>query len=146
MKGVFGLALAVAASAAPVIIDSFPIDGAAPVVSYDNAKEIPNSYIVKFKSHVTENLAAAHHGWVQDLHITTETRKTELRKRSDSPLADEIFRGLKHTYNIACGLLGYSGHFDEDVIDEIRRHPDVSEAIYYRRASIGSGPVRICKS
>jgi hypothetical protein len=26
-------------------------------------------------------------------------------------------------------LLGYSGHFDEDVIEQVRRHPDVSQSI-----------------
>jgi len=32
---------------------------------------------------------------------------------------------LKHTYNIASEFLGYSGHFDEAVIEQLRRHPDV---------------------
>lgn len=31
---------------------------------------------------------------------------------------------MKHTYNIP-GLMGYSGHFDEDTVEQIRRHPDV---------------------
>lgn len=129
MKGVIGLALAAAAAASPVIIDIGTIhNGAAPILSSTNAKEIPNSYIIKFKSHVTQDLAAAHHGWVNDLHVSTENRKTELRKRSQTPFADELFSGLKHTYNIAGGLLGYSGHFDDDVIEQIRMHPDVSEA------------------
>ena len=126
MKAMLGLALAAAASASPVLVDSIHND-AAPILSSTNAKEIPDSYIVKFKEHVDQNLAAAHHGWVQDLHTSTQYRKTELRKRSQTPMVDDIFSGLKHTYNIAGGLLGYSGHFDEDVIEEIRRHPDVSE-------------------
>ena len=125
MKGVFGLALAAAASASPVLFDSIN-NAIAPLVSASNAKEIPNSYMIKFKTHVTQELAAAHHGWIQDLHTTTETRKTELRKRSQEPFLDEMLAGLKHTYNIAGGLLGYSGHFDDAVIEEIRRHPDVS--------------------
>jgi cerevisin len=40
-------------------------------------------------------------------------------------MVDDIFHGLKHTYNIAGGLMGYSGHFDEDTIEQIRQHPDV---------------------
>ncbi len=127
MKGIFTLALAVAASASPILLDSTQ-DAVAPVVSAENANEIPNSYMIMFKDHITHNLASAHHDWVHDLHTSTETRKTELRKRSQSPFVDEIFNGLKHTYNIAGSLLGYSGHFDEEVIEQIRRHPDVSEA------------------
>nr|POF06988.1 alkaline protease 2 [Quercus suber] len=69
--------------------------------------------------------AADHHAWVQDTHLKMQTAKTELRKRSLNPLAEEIFTGLKHTYNIAGGFLGYSGHFDQDVIEQISRHPDV---------------------
>lgn len=38
--------------------------------------------------------------------------------------SEEIFQGLKHTYSIP-GLVGYAGHFDEDVIEQVRRHPDV---------------------
>ena len=94
-------------------------------MSSANAEEIPDSYIIKFKSHVTDKHAANHHAWVQDLHQSTESRKLELRKRSQSPLVGDVFDGLKHTYNIAGSLLGYSGHFSEDVIEEIRSHPDV---------------------
>ena len=126
MKGVLGLALAAAASASPTFWD-WSKDEPAPIVSAQNAEVIPDSYMIMFKDHVTQNLAAAHHGWVQDLHINTQQRKTELKKRSQTPIVDEMFQGLKHTYNIAGQLLGYSGHFDEEVIEQIRRHPDVSE-------------------
>ena len=129
MKSVIGLALAAAASASPLVLDSSIKSEPAPLISSTNAKDIADSYMIKFKPHVTENLAVAHHGWVQDLHTaSTENRRTELKKRSQEPLAEEVFAGLKHTYNIAGSLLGYSGHFDESVIEEIRRHPDVSAA------------------
>lgn len=123
MKGFFGLSAAALAAASPMmVIDS----DAAPLISSSNAKEIPGSYMIKFKKHVTTNLAAEHHDWVQDLHYTTQQAKTDLRKRSQSPMVDDIFQGLKHTYNIAGSLLGYSGHFDDETIEQIRRHPDVS--------------------
>lgn len=128
MRGYLGLALAAAASASPVMLDSIN-SNAAPIMSSSNAKVIPNSYIIKFKDHVTQNLAVAHHDWVQDIHASTESRKTELRKRSQTPIVDDIFQGLRHTYNIAGSLLGYSGHFDDHVIEQIRRHPDVSEPL-----------------
>ncbi|OQN95746.1 Subtilisin-like protease [Cryoendolithus antarcticus] len=124
MRGVLSLSLAALASASPVIVSSIHND-AAPILSASNAKEIADSYIIKFKKHVTQNLAVEHHDWVQDLHTKVQTRKTDLRKRSQTPMLDTIFSGLKHTYNIGGEMMGYSGHFDEDVIEQIRRHPDV---------------------
>jgi cerevisin len=97
-----------------------------PLIQSANAKHIPNSYIVKFKDHVKHSDAAAHHSWVSQLHLKTESSKMELRKRSQIPFVDDAFTGLKHTYNIAGSFLGYSGHFDDEVLAEMRRHPDVS--------------------
>jgi len=124
MRGVFGLSLAALASASPVVLDQ-SIKEVAPLVAADNAKIIADNYIIVFKKHVTEKHAADHHNWVQSVHDGYQVRKTELKKRSQTPLVDDIFSGIRHTYNIAGGLLGYSGHFDEDVIEQIRRHPDV---------------------
>ncbi|KAK5371186.1 proteinase B [Exophiala xenobiotica] len=113
------------AAASPVLVDTIHND-AAPVISSSNAKEIPNSYMVVLKKHVTERDASAHHSWVQHVHLSRETRKQELRKRSQVTFSDDtIFEGLRHTYNIPGGFLGYAGHFDEDVIELVRRHPDV---------------------
>ncbi|GAB1740390.1 hypothetical protein NU219Hw_g5496t1 [Hortaea werneckii] len=125
MKGFLGLSLASLASASPVLFDSTVAQDAAPIYAAENAKTIQDNYIVVFKKHVTEKHAADHHSWVQDIHLNTQDAKTELRKRSQTPMVDDIFGGLKHTYNIAGSLLGYSGHFDEDVLEQIRRHPDV---------------------
>ncbi|KAJ9259020.1 hypothetical protein DTO207G8_1180 [Paecilomyces variotii] len=124
MKAVLGLLLPLLAAASPVIVDSIH-NGAAPVLSSANAKEVPDSYIVVFKKHVTAEAAAAHHSWVQDIHSDVENKRMELRKRSQFPFQDEMFEGLKHTYNIAGQLMGYSGHFDDSVIEQVRRHPDV---------------------
>lgn len=99
---------------------------AAPILSSSTSKEIPNSYMIVFKDHVSHSNAAVHHEWVQSLHLENEHSKTELRKRSQLPVSTDIFAGLKHTYNIAGKFLGYAGHFDEDVIERVRRHPDVS--------------------
>lgn len=89
--------------------------------------EIPDSYIVVFKDHVKENSAIEHHAWVQELHTTS------LKKRSQIPLLkagsewlNDAADGLKHTYNIPGELLGYSGTFDNNVVEEIRKHPDVA--------------------
>lgn len=122
MRSLIGLFAALAASS-PIIVDTIHND-AAPIHSSSNSKTIPNSYMVVFKKHVNQATALAHYTWAQDIHSESQTYKTELRKRSQTSFQEELFEGLKHTYNIP-GLLGYSGHFDEDVIEKLRRHPDV---------------------
>lgn len=118
--------LAATVAASPVLNTEQIQQDVAPVFTASNAKHIPNSYIIKFKSHVSHKDAKAHHAWIQDFHINTESRKMELKKRSQFPLADQTFMGLKHTFNFAGNWLGYSGHFDESVIEQLKRHPDVS--------------------
>lgn len=127
MKSFLGLSLLpLLAAGSPVIVDTIHKD-AAPLLSSSNAKEIPDSYMVVFKKHVSDAAAVAHHSWIQDLHLTTQGSKQELRKRSSIFSSDDdIFEGLRHTFNIPGGLLGYAGHFDQDVIEQVRRHPDVS--------------------
>ena len=125
MKFLVALSLLSAASANPLIRIGTIHHDAAPLLSAQNAKPIANSYIIKFKDHVKHEDAQAHHAWVQDLHDSHENQKLELRKRSQIPLLDEAFNGLKHTFNIGRNFLGYSGHFDDAVIEQLRRHPDV---------------------
>jgi cerevisin len=126
MRGVLGLSvLPLLASASPVLVDSIH-NGAAPILSSTSAKELPNSYVVVFKKHVTDDVAAAHHSWVQNVHFENQHTRTELRKRTQFPFSDTVFEGFKHTYNIAGGFLGYSGHFDDETIEQVRQHPDVS--------------------
>jgi cerevisin len=126
MKGILLSLLPALAAGSPVLVDTIHND-AAPIISSLNAQEIPDSYMVVFKKHVTESAATAHHSWVQDTHSSHETHKMELRKRSQISMSDDtVFTGLRHTYNIPGGLLGYAGHFDEGVIELVRRHPDVS--------------------
>ena len=126
MRGLIALSiLPLLASASPIVLDTIHNE-AAPILSSSNSKEVPDSYIVVFKDDVTHSAAANHHSWVQDLHLNVESSKFELRKRSQIPFLDQAFGGLQHTYNIPGSLLGYSGHFDQDVIEQVRRHPDVS--------------------
>lgn len=119
------LLLPLLASASPVLNVGTIHNDAAPILSSVNAKEIPNSYMIVFKKHVKHTDAASHHDWVQNLHLSSQKERAELRKRSQYPISTDIFEGLKHTYNIAGGLLGYSGHFDDETVEQIRRHPDV---------------------
>lgn len=123
MRVALGLTLLpLLASTSPVLIDTIHNE-AAPILSSTQAKEIPDSYIVVFKKDVTHSSAVLHHDWVQEQHVEIETAKRALTKRSQFPITS--FGGLRHTYNIAGSLLGYSGHFDESVIERVRRHPDV---------------------
>ena len=117
--------LALAAAAPTFEIGTIHKD-AAPVLSSTHAKEIPNSYMVVFKKHVKHKDAESHHSWVQSIHEQGQQERMELRKRSEFPVTTGIFEGLKHTYNMAGSLMGYSGHFDDETIEQIRRHPDVS--------------------
>lgn len=126
MRGLIGLALPLLAAGSPVLVDTIHNE-AAPLITSHNSKTVPNSYMVVFKDHVTQKAAKAHHSWVQDAHLGAASDRMELRKRSQSSMQETIFEGLKHTYHIPGKLLGYSGHFDEDVIEQVRRHPDVSQ-------------------
>jgi cerevisin len=126
MRGLIGFSLLpLLASSAPTFSTETIHEGVAPLLSSANSVAVPDSYIVVFKKHVTEASASDHHSWVQDIHGASEVQRTELRKRSQFPVTTEIFEGLKHTYNIAGDFLGYSGHFDDAVIEKVRRHPDV---------------------
>jgi cerevisin len=133
MRGVIALSLAYAAAAAPSYSIETIHDDAAPILSATGVEEVPNSYIVKFKKHVSPSSAANHHSWIQKLHSEREGQRVELRKRSQFPLVDEAFRGLAHTLNIGNDFLGYTGHFDESLIEELRWHPDVE---YIERDSV----------
>ncbi|KAF2154704.1 vacuolar serine protease [Myriangium duriaei CBS 260.36] len=126
MKGALSLlAMPLLAAASPMLKTTVFDDSVAPLLSSENAKHIPDSYIVVLKKHVTHSLAAEHHEWVNEVHLAVQNKKRSVSKRSQFPVVDSIFGGLKHTYNIAGSVMGYSGHFDEDVIEQIRKHPDV---------------------
>jgi cerevisin len=134
MKGILSVAaLPLLAAASPVQIETIHKD-AAPILSAENAEVVPNSYLVVFKDGVSHETATAHHEWVQDLHTKTEDKKLELRKRSQIPILDDFFEGLKHTFHIPGSLVGYTGHFDDETIEQVRRHPDVSTYSYLPHA------------
>lgn len=118
MRSFVALSLACVAAAAPSL-SSAPLHEAAA------DRVIPNSYIIKFKKGVDAASAADHHTWVQQVHGSREEdRHLELRKRGQTPLVDEFFRGLGHTFKIS-DFLGYSGHFDGATIEQIRKKPEV---------------------
>lgn len=119
------LLLPLLASAAPSLKVGTIHGDAAPILSTTEAEVVPDQYMVVFKKHVDSANAKKHHQWVQSVHSQRETDRMELRKRSQVPVTTDIFDGLKHTYNIVGGMMGYSGHFDDDTMEQIRRSPDV---------------------
>lgn len=118
-------ALAALAAASPMLQVGTIHNDAAPILSSSQSKEIADNYMIVFKKHVKHEHTKDHHDWVQNIHTKSQNDRMELRKRSQFPVTTDVFEGLKHTYNIAGGILGYSGHFDEETIEAIRRHPDV---------------------
>ncbi|OAA63900.1 sublitisin-like protease [Cordyceps fumosorosea ARSEF 2679] len=100
----------------------------APILDATNANTIPGAYIIKFKDHVDEPKAKSHHAWVSDIHSDGEQQRLELRKRGLFDSVEDAFAGMKHSFDLGSGFRGYSGHFDDAVIEQIRNHPDV-EAI-----------------
>lgn len=125
MKGASVLFLAALAVASPSVSVETVHDGAAPLLESTGADTIPGHYIIKFKKDVSGSSISDHHTWVQQIHGEGEQRRLELRKRG-LDVSNDVFSGIKHTYSIGDGFLGYSGQFDEDVIEQVRRHPDVS--------------------
>lgn len=133
--------ISISVSIASPIFDSAVVDkSSAPLLSSTSAaeNEIPNNYIVVFKKHVDDSAASEHQSWVTSIH---KSSISELKKRSQAPLLQvsdeasasdwfdtdlEMLNGLKHSYNISGLLSGYSGSFDDSVLDAIRKHPDVS--------------------
>lgn len=122
------------ASASPIFGVDTIHNEAAPVLSSVESQVIPDSYIVVFKKDISHATINEHHDWVQTQHVEVEKAKRNLHKRSQTPLS--VFRGLKDSFNIAGSVLGYSGHFDEDVIERVRRHPDVGIHIHHRLSRI----------
>ena len=94
----------------------------APLISALDAETIDHQYIVVFKDHVKAAQADEHHAWVKDLHHTS------LRKRDQVDFSTtnwDLITGLKHVYNDVLGFTGYSGAFSDDVVEQLRKSPDV---------------------
>ncbi|KAH6604410.1 serine protease-like protein [Trichoderma cornu-damae] len=132
MRTVIALSVAAVAQASTFQIGTIH-ESSAPVLSTIEANAIPDAYIIKFKDHVDEAGADKHRSWIQSIHAEGEQERLELRKRSNIFGSDDVLDGLKHTFKIGDGFKGYAGHFHEDIIEQVRNHPDVE---YIERDSI----------
>ncbi|KAF9413604.1 serine protease [Podila epigama] len=84
----------------------------APIINSATANVIPDSYFVVFKQGVRANEQSA---WVHDLHK---------RDLSVNGIWDNITSGVKHVYDMG-EFQGIAGRFRPDVLEEIRKNPDV---------------------
>ncbi|KAG0253277.1 serine protease [Actinomortierella ambigua] len=84
----------------------------APVVTSLDAEAIPDSYIVVFKDGVQ---ASEHSAWVSDLHK---------RDLNTSGMWDDFVSGVNHVFDMGT-FQGLSGRFRPDVLEEIRKNPNV---------------------
>lgn len=82
---------------------------------------MPDSYIVvlhKDQHHKTDE----HLSWLQSTHAADVTAQAD----------HTSFAGLRHSYDVGA-LKGYSGHFSQDVLAQIRARPEVA---YVERDSV----------
>lgn len=135
MKSVVAaLSVAAVAQASSFKIGTIHHDSA-PILDATHANTIPGAYIIKFKDHVDTAKADSHHAWVTDIHAGGEQQQLELRKRGLFDSVEDVVSGLKHTFDLGTGFRGYAGHFDDEVIEQIRNNPDVRILLPFRPAS-----------
>lgn len=83
----------------------------APLVAEDHPHgTINNSYIVMFKDDLPTSVRDSHMNFLLSVH-------------SNDPLLGDDFAGVTHVYD--GHIIGYAGRFTENVIEQIRRLPEV---------------------
>ena len=83
-------------------------------ITGEKGSVIEGSYIVTLKPGVKAQQFESHLTWVEDVH------KRNVEKRGSE------FKGVQRKYNGKYGFKGYSGHFDEETLKELKESPDVS--------------------
>lgn len=111
LSTVAALVLVAASSAAAQFAPCHSEALLAPMLVSENAEVIPDSYFVVFKNGIR---AQDNSGWVQGLHQ---------RHVSVNGLSDHD-SGVRHVFDMG-SFQGLAGRFSPDVLDEIRRNPDV---------------------
>jgi len=99
------------------------VNSSTPTKSSIQSHQLPDSYIVILKDNLSPTATNEHLSWVRNLHSIREELRLELRKRGQEP---QVFAGVKYTYTISGNPIGYSGHFDTGLIEEIRKSPEVN--------------------
>ncbi|KAJ1944412.1 proteinase B, partial [Linderina macrospora] len=105
--------IAVVAAANPL---GLTVDSAAPLLASYESEVIPDSYIVVFKDNVAPRKQAfqSHFTW-----LANDIQAANAR----SPLNHEANK-ISHVYEDA--IVGYSGRFQPEILERIRKSPDVA--------------------
>ncbi|KAG0359647.1 serine protease [Gamsiella multidivaricata] len=110
-------ALLLAASSAVAFPSFIQSERLAPVISSVEAEVVPDSYFVVFKDGVRAYDQAA---WVSDLHH----QDLMMNGAWDDGFDESMINGVNHLYDMG-SFQGLAGRFRPEVLDEIRRNPDV---------------------
>lgn len=126
--------LIAAAFAASAFAATTPENVSQPLIYGANRERlIPNSYLVKLKDNTLESTASLHQEWLGQMYSLRESQKKELRRRRlehQHVLNDKSeYGGVTQIYNFDDDFRGYAIHADEYIVEEIRKHPDVSSFI-----------------
>ena len=98
------------------------------LISIQNAQEIPDNYIIVFKSGVNEEEVKAHHTWIEGQRqelLAASSKQPYSYQLPFLPSPAPILPELRHTYNITGDFVGYSGQFSLEVIENLRQLPEV---------------------
>ncbi|KAG0372145.1 serine protease [Mortierella sp. AD032] len=119
------LAVASSTQAFPSTMPSFlhHSDRLAPIISSFEADTIPDSYFVVFKDGVRVH---EHSAWVRELHHQdVAVNGAFWDNGSYEGTEDQSMGGVRHVYDMG-SFQGLAGRFRPEVLDEIRRNPDVA--------------------
>ncbi|EFR04333.1 proteinase R [Nannizzia gypsea CBS 118893] len=90
------------------------INGAEILETRAGVQTLADKYIVVMNDGMTDKDFDSHRSWVNRTH-----RRRLVRRGA------KAMTGMKHTYRFPTGMKGYSGHFDEQMINEIAKRADV---------------------
>ena len=97
----------------------------APLYLSPEAEVIAKSYIVVLKNHLSVDDIKEHAGWIKSISSSSESSRQKL---SDWLNPHAATAGIEHVYDTP-NLKGYSGKFDDNVLEAIRQSEDVSAVI-----------------
>ncbi|CAO3606912.1 unnamed protein product [Mucor hiemalis] len=114
------LLVATIANAKPLSYQA-PNDNLAPLYISPEAERIANSYIVVLKDHLSGSDIQEHASWIKSV-----SSKSNSNRSITDYLNPHITKaGIEHVYDTP-NLKGYSGKFDDDVLEAIRQSDDVA--------------------
>jgi cerevisin len=116
------LLVATLANAKPLSYQD-PDNNMAPLYISPEAEAIANSYIVVLKDHLSVSDIKEHASWINS--IASVNNKQNHHKISDWLSPHAASAGIEHVYDTP-NLKGYSGKFDDYVLEAIRQSDDVS--------------------